>query len=1107
MFHNPFPVPFADIGTIGLATGDFNGDHKPDILVIHGGQNLKVLLNNGSGSFAPSVFSPISGYFDSWALDTNIWALDDVNGDGKLDFVFSDGLHTVKLLLGNGDGTFGIEQSFTTVQPEHSIALANLNGDHHLDLVVGADTSTNGVIGVYFGDGTGQFSSSAVITNCNCDLATLTVADHNGDGKPDITVRNASLAGNGDGSFQPPVYFTTPPFAGTIADVDADGIPDHLWCETNGSVVSIQRGRNDGTFTNAALFVSGPSAWKSVAADFDGDGKSDVVTLDYNAEIPALSMLRGNGDGTFQAPRSYRVGRTAPDTYLGGQTSLAVAADVNGDGKTDIIGVPALLNPPFREMAVMINDGTGNLAAPLYTNIGQNAGPLFAIGDLNGDGKADAVVAGNPAEVLLGNGDGTFSVPVHLNFAIISTPQLVDLDGDGKLDLFFGIGNPPAFIYHGNGDGTFSALSTITFPTSATIFGDVNGDTYPDMLNNLGGGTAVALNDGHGAFPHYVQTADPETEFAGLADFNGDNKLDLLILTFTGTRIRLGNGDGSFGAAIDFAISPKPFGPVRTADFDRDGHIDVAIGTTVLFGDGSGRFPRFARYRTNLVTTVDVADIDGNGSPDLIVSKASADDVDILLTYTSPAPVGQPVLSLVVDKPSPQYGEAVTFTATVNGGAIPLTGAVTFSIDGIPVGISVLDAAGKVTFKSGFLVGSHAITAAYSGDENYLSAINSRSISVSKAVTILAVSGFPNPTRFHDSLHITASMSYPPATSVPGPTGSLIVREGATVLKTLSINTVVTTIISTPSAGTHTLTVDYAGDANYEASTASYEQVILKPLLSMTVYTPQIQPIAGTPVAIRASCSVSATGTISFWINGNAAGSAPIVQGVAEITATLTWGLNRVDAIFPGDNTFDESAAAGNLTGYTSQTGTPVIAAQGDAINNYGGISIRWSPVIGATSYTIYRRTSINNGWEVYGTFSGGISGLNTSMPPNTCWLMAITAQTPSGTTPMSAPDLVTSAQFSNSLEPGMRIKAVDLTEIRTAVNLVRAFANLPSVTFSNVAAGQTIRALDVMQLRSALSEARSAIGLPFGFSDPQITPGTSIIRAAHVQELRAGVD
>jgi len=341
---------------------------------------------------------------------------------------------------------------------------------------------------------------------------------------------------------------------------------------------------------------------------------------------------------------------------------------------------------------------------------------------------------------------------------------------------------------------------------------------------------------------------------------------------------------------------------------------------------------------------------------------------------------------------------------------------------------------------------------------------------------------------------------------VPGPSGSLILREGTTTLKTSSFS--MNTIVSTLPLGTHTLTVDYAGDANYEASTASYEQVIIKPLLFMSISTSPSQPIAGTDVTVRASCTVNATGTISFWINGAAAGSAPIVQGIAEITATMKLGLNTVHVTYPGDGTYDSSTADQTITGYIGQTGTPVIAAKGSAFLGQGDISVQWSQVVNATSYTIYRRTSIGNGWEAYKTFSGNTSGYSDIMPINTCWLMAITAQTPSGTTPMSVPDLVTSAQFSNVVAPGTAIKALDLTETRTAVNLVRAFANLPAVTVTNtVAPGERIAALDVMQLRSGLSEARAAIGLPLGFSDSQLAPGTSIIRAVHLLELRAGVD
>jgi hypothetical protein len=204
-----------------------------------------------------------------------------------------------------------------------------------------------------------------------------------------------------------------------------------------------------------------------------------------------------------------------------------------------------------------------------------------------------------------------------------------------------------------------------------------------------------------------------------LADFNGDGKLDLLETTSTGTKMRFGRGDGTFGDPVFFTISPVPPGRAIAADFDGDGKMDVAFGTTVFFGNGDGTFTRYARYRTDRVMSVDVADLDGNGSPDLIATNSEADDIDIFLTRTTTAPVTSSTLVLTADKPSSQYGEAVTFTATVTGGAIPISGAVTFSIDGRPTAMVVLDGNSKAAFQTGFVLGTHYVTATYTGDENY----------------------------------------------------------------------------------------------------------------------------------------------------------------------------------------------------------------------------------------------------------------------------------------------------------------------------------------------------------------------------------------------------
>jgi hypothetical protein len=184
-----------------------------------------------------------------------------------------------------------------------------------------------------------------------------------------------------------------------------------------------------------------------------------------------------------------------------------------------------------------------------------------------------------------------------------------------------------------------------------------------------------------------------------------------------------------------------------------------------------------------------------------------------------------------------------------------------------------------------------------------------------------------------------------------------------------------------------------------------------------------------------------------------------------------------------------------------------VILARGSNIGG-GYLEVFWSQVIGANGYTVYYRRSINSGWEIYRTYSSPVVGFLEPMPANTTWLFAVQANTSSGPSPMSAPAMATSVSFTDDpIAPGTTIiKALHLTELLSAVNIVRTFAALSPLTFTNtIAAGHPVSALEIMQLRGAISEARAKI-LPIGFSDPQLTPQSAIIRAEHIQEIRSGV-
>lgn len=268
-----FIVPPAYNGTGNQFVADFNGDGKPDLLDSYG--NLQ--LGNGDGTFTAGI--PVPG---------NPLAVADFNGDGKPD-VLEQGTGTLLVLLGNGDGTFQAPISTDSGADLTGIAAGDLNGDGKAD-VVGV---FNGSMLVYLSKGDGTFAAGVPYSlgTTSTPSAPITLADFNGDKKTDAVV---SVEGsNGPG---PEIVFL---------------------------------GNGDGTFQTALTSpgVDGPES--VVAGDFNGDGKLDLAISFSGTPTsvpPGVSVLLGNGDGTFQAPT----------IVIPTDGSLAVA-DLNGDGKLDLV--------------------------------------------------------------------------------------------------------------------------------------------------------------------------------------------------------------------------------------------------------------------------------------------------------------------------------------------------------------------------------------------------------------------------------------------------------------------------------------------------------------------------------------------------------------------------------------------------------------------------------------------------------------------------------------------------------------------------------------------------------------------------------------------------
>ncbi len=372
-------------------------------------------------------------------------AAGDFAGTGRLDLVSGNtATSSVSVSMGNGDGTFGSPQSYSVGSIEAAfVVAADFNGDGNLDVATAANGATS-VVSVLLGNGDGTFQPyrDLVVTSGEV-LTDLAVADFNGDGKLDLAIMGESntvliALGNGDGTFQTPKSYAVGNDAewATVGDFNGDGKLDLAVSNYVDNTVSVLLGNGDGTFQSQLVYPTAPNPGSIVTADFNGDGKLDLaaVARTSNSSVFAVSVLLGNGDGTFQPHIEYTTGD---------EPGQIVASDFNDDGKMDVATINACGDDPncgstsSSTVSILVGNGDGTFQNHIDFPAGLSASQLVA-GDFNGDGKPDLVSASGTLSVLLQT-TATLSSGALL-FGIqgvgsSSTPQTVTLTNTATIAL------------------------------------------------------------------------------------------------------------------------------------------------------------------------------------------------------------------------------------------------------------------------------------------------------------------------------------------------------------------------------------------------------------------------------------------------------------------------------------------------------------------------------------------------------------------------------------------------------------------------------------------------------------------------------------------------
>jgi Bacterial Ig-like domain (group 3)/FG-GAP-like repeat len=996
----------------GIVAADFNGDGILDLAFTNANDNtVSILLGNGDGTFRPGTTISDPGVYPTHL------AAADFNADGMLDLAVINvcGLGTgtcfpqaglgspgsVTVLLGHGDGTFTVSANSpaTGIFPT-AIAAADLNADGAIDLVVTNQISNT--LNLLMGNGDGTFTAAADVPTRNGPSA-IAVADFNNDGKPDLAVanlldksfsvflnQNCGLPASSC-TFVANYGWSTGnnPIAISAADMNADGYSDVVVLNggdntvmvilNNGFAFSPGAPVNSGVFSTSA----GPYAQDFALADFNGDGRLDMVTLNQSGSyslllqtpVPQVVLTTGNASPLYGQPITFTmnvVPALGEPPLTGGVglyegTSVIASAPLNGNQATFTIS--------------NLFVGTHQIFASYCCDPGALPSTSPTVTETVSQAPTTVMLSSNVNTVAYGQ-PFTLSATVQSQTSGTPTGTVRFFDNSSFL--------PYAFLANGVAQLTLSNLSPGAHVITATYLGDSNftGSSSPTYTENITQATiAVNLSVSpvpaqlgqtvtfSASFPAQSAGVSAPTGSVSFYDFStllGTSAVANNSATLSTSSLAIGlhsisaqySGDANFLNAsssatsltvtktattttVSSSLTPSVYGQnVTFSSMTIPAYGSLTAGQ-VSFFDGNTLLstvsaPNGAAQLTLQSLTGGTHSITAEWQPTSIYNDANSTSNPVaqtvlpaastitLSTNINPSYAGQQImLNISIDSTYHYASNGANVTVYDNGTSLGLFTFVNGSGGSSPV--------------SSLTAGTHVLTATYAGDSNvqgssttsnFTETVNQDSTSSSAFLTAYS-------TLYGASVTSSGVLSSPQS-SLPA-TGTFSFYDGTTLLATAPVSggrAQYTTSSLLP--GTHPITVQYSGDANFLPSTSSPAQTMtVSKDPTLTSVSVDVNPstygqMVTLTAVVQLEAGSGATGSVSFLDGTTVLGSAPYANGSAKLAIpTLGGGSHSITAQYSGDTYFASSTSTA-LTQTVNPAATSMSVASGTNPSTFG---------------------------------------------------------------------------------------------------------------------------------------------------------------------------